>query len=81
MSGRLTKCARACCWTPMDVCAKRGNCDCHMSARLREEAEAANTAGISLDELARRRALRTMVEGTLAQRRKASAGGTWKRRS
>lgn len=81
MSGRASKCRKGCCWTPLDVCAKRGNCSCHMAPGLRGDAAVANSVGISLDELARRRALRTMEEGTPAQRRKAKAGGTWKRKS
>lgn len=29
-NGRDGKCKRGCCWTPLDVCAKHGNCKCHV---------------------------------------------------
>lgn len=27
--GRARPCRKKCCWTPLGVCAKSGNCECH----------------------------------------------------
>jgi hypothetical protein len=59
-TGRGSKCGKGCCWTPQDVCAKHGDCKCHMSEALREDAE---RGGISLDELLRRDRLREKSHG------------------
>lgn len=32
----MSTCKRACCWTPLTVCARNHQCPCHSAERLEE---------------------------------------------
>jgi hypothetical protein len=68
MSGYESRCRRGCCWTPQDVCARHGQCACHRSKELTSDMEIAAFLGISLDEVARRRVLRTKTGEPIEKR-------------
>lgn len=70
-------CKRSCCWTPLGVCAKTGDCTCHMSELTRAEVEAAGAAGISLDEARRRERLRRKSGEKIERKRVKTEDGRW----